>query len=82
MMSTITISDLDHQLAERLIQQAARHGQSIEDEAGDILSNALAQPGSNTANLAASIRARFGPLGGVELPDTHREPTSPGAGLE
>jgi plasmid stability protein len=54
--------------------KAAVHGRSMEDEARDILRSALNREPTRKGNLAASIRARFAPLGGVELPVVVREP--------
>lgn len=73
-MASITIRNLDEPLKAKLRVQAAVHGRSMEDEARDILRNALNQEPTPPANLAAAIRARFAPLGGVELPDMPREP--------
>jgi len=58
----------------RLRIQAARHGRSMEEEARDILRAALSRKRAQTANLALAIRARFAPMGGVELPEITREP--------
>ncbi len=80
-MASITIHGLDDAVEERLRVRAARHGRSMEEEAREILEIEVAnseQPG----NLADSIRARFEPLGGFELPefpgrkDLPREPPS------
>jgi antitoxin FitA len=68
-MASITIRNLDEPLKARLRVQAAMHGRSMEDEARDILRTALNQERAPPANLAAAIRARFAPLGGVELPE-------------
>jgi len=46
----------------------------MEDEAHDILRSALSREPTRRGSLAASIRARFAPLGGVELPVATREP--------
>jgi plasmid stability protein len=46
----------------------------MEDEARDILRSALSREPTRKGSLAASIRARFAPLGGVELPVIAREP--------
>ncbi|MGT2504170.1 FitA-like ribbon-helix-helix domain-containing protein [Bradyrhizobium guangxiense] len=73
-MASITIRDLDEPLRSRLRIQAAIHGRSTEEEVRDILRAALNQPPKCPGNLAAAIRARFAPLGGVELPETPREP--------
>lgn len=73
-MATITIRNLNDSLKSRLRIQAAVHGRSMEDEARDILRSALNREPARPGNLAASIRARFAPLGGVELPAVTREP--------
>ena len=73
-MASITIRNLDESLKSRLRVQAAVHGRSMEDEARNILRSALNREPARQANLAASIRARFAPFGGVELPSVAREP--------
>lgn len=73
-MANITIRNLDDELKTRLRVQAAFHGRSMEDEARDILRSALNREPARPGNLAASIRARFRRLGGVELPVVPREP--------
>jgi plasmid stability protein len=65
-MASITIRNLDDTLKSRLRIQAAMHGPSMEDEARDILRSALRCEPTRKGSLAASIRARFAPLGGVE----------------
>ncbi len=74
-MASITIRNLDDTLKSRLRIQAAVHGRSMEDEARDILRSALSREPTLKGNLVASIRGRFAPLGGVELPVIPREPT-------
>jgi plasmid stability protein len=73
-LASITIRNLDEPLKSRLRIQAAIHGRSMEEEARDILRAALNQQPKRPGNLAAAIRARFAPLGGVELPELPREP--------
>ncbi len=73
-MASITIRNLEDSLKSRLRVQAAFHGRSMEDEARDILRSALNREPSLPGKLAASIRARFAPFGGVELPTIPREP--------
>ena len=73
-MASITIRNLDDGLKARLRIQAAVHDKSMEDEARDILRNALSVVQSGTPNLAKSIRARFASLGGVALPEVQRDP--------
>lgn len=66
-MATMTIRNLDDELKARLRIRAARHGQSMEEEARSILRSALgAEPLSGRA-LVDDIRALVEPLGGVEL---------------
>ena len=66
-MATMTIRNIDDQLKARLRIQAALHGCSMEDEARNILRAALSTTPAQTASLVESVRARFEPLGGVEL---------------
>jgi antitoxin FitA len=83
-MSSITIRKLDPAVKERLRIRAAEHGRSMEAEARVILQSAMdvspadLLPNRTGADLVARIRARFEPLGGVELelPPRHatREP--------
>jgi plasmid stability protein len=72
-LGRITIGNLDDLLKSRLRVRAAIHGHSMEDEARDILRNALGREPGRQRNLAAAIRARFAPLGGVELPAMPRD---------
>ncbi len=72
-MGSITIRNLDDSLKSRLRVQAAVHGRSMEDEARDILRSALSREPPGQRNLAAAIRARFAPLGGVELQSIPRD---------
>lgn len=73
-MPSITIRNLDDALKSRLRTQAASHGRSMEDEARDILRTALSRKRSKSGNLSASIRSRFAPSGGVDLPQQPRQP--------
>ncbi len=72
-MASMTIRNLDDDTQQRLRVQAAEHGRSMEEETLAILRMALTEP-APPANLARSIRARFAPLGGVELDIPPREP--------
>ncbi len=72
-MSEITIHDLDEALTSRLRVQADGHGRSMEDEARDILRLALGGKPEARGGLAASIRARFAAMGGVEMPAVERD---------
>jgi plasmid stability protein len=83
-MSSITIRKLDPAVKERLRVRAAEHGHSMEAEAREIIQSAIGSasadllPKRTGADLVARIRARFEPLGGVELElptrDKTREP--------
>ena len=73
-MASITVRNLEAPLKARLRVQAAVHGRSMEEEAREILRSALNREPPKPANLAAAIRARFAPLGGVELEPLPREP--------
>ena len=69
----MTIRNLDDNLKSRLRIRAAEHDRSMEEEARVILRAALIGP-PPPANLAEAIRARFAPLGGVELEIPPRDP--------
>ena len=73
-MASITVRNLDEGLKRRLRIRAAENGRSMEQEARDILRAALDQESPAGKNLATAIRARFEPLGGVELDLPPREP--------
>jgi len=73
-MASITIRGLDEAVKARLRVRAAHHGRSMEAEAREILRSSLSAEKGAQQNLAESIRARFAPLRGVELPDLPREP--------
>jgi len=72
-MAAIVIRRLDDSLKLRLRIRAAQHGRSMEEEVRVILNNTLgAEP--PPPNLAAAIRARVAPVGGVELTLPERAP--------
>lgn len=75
-MATMTIRNLDDDLKARLRIRAARHGQSMEEEARSILRAALANrvEDDSGASLYAAIRAHVEPFGGVDLELPLREP--------
>ena len=66
--------NLDEGLKRRLSIRAAQNGRSVEDEVRDILHTALGHQPAVPENLATAIRARFAPLGGVELDLPPRSP--------
>ena len=65
-MANITIRNLDDDVKTRLRMRAAENGRSMEEEARRILREAVRRK-PRVQNLARSIRARFAPLGGVDL---------------
>lgn len=72
-MANITIRNLDDEVKTRLRVRAAQNGRSMEEEARRILREAVRHKHS-LHDLASLIRARFGPLGGVDLELPPREP--------
>ena len=72
-MASMTIRNLSEDIKRQLRIQAAEHGHSMEEEVREILRVALNE-NKPPVNLAQSIRARFEPLGGVELNIPPREP--------
>lgn len=73
-MASITIRNLDDKTKRVLRVRAAQRNRSMEEEARVILRTALAEEGNDSRDLAASILARFQPLGGAELEIPAREP--------
>ncbi|MBK5340440.1 plasmid stabilization protein [Pseudomonas sp. TH49] len=64
-MTSITIR-LDEPMTDQLRIATAQNGHSMEDEARQILENALATV-DRASGLGTQIRNRFGAMGGVEL---------------
>ncbi|MEM6533359.1 MAG: plasmid stabilization protein [Myxococcota bacterium] len=71
-MASITIRNLDDSLKQSLRVRAAEHGRSMEEEAREILRQAVTENGP-PVNLAAAIRKRVAP-DGAELDVPAREP--------
>ena len=73
--ASITIRNLDPALKERLRVRAAQHGRSMEAEARGILQTAFTpQEAPPVRHFYDRVRARFAPLGGVDLELPPREP--------
>lgn len=72
-MASITIRNLDESLKRRLRIRSAEHGRSMEEEVREIIRSAVGEE-APPENLAAAIRARITPLGGVELDLPKRDP--------
>lgn len=73
-MATITVRNLPEKTKRNLKVRAALHGRSMEQEVREILNDAAKQKPKSGADLVKAIRARFAPLGGVELEPYPREP--------
>ena len=73
-MASITVRNLEEGLKRRLRIRAAENGRSMEQEVRAILRAAVDQESSRGKDLASAIRARFAPLGGVELELPSRGP--------
>jgi plasmid stability protein len=65
-MSVLTIRRLDDAVKARLRVRAARNGRSMEEEAREILTAAVADNSGPGANLFQEIRRVVEPLGGIE----------------
>jgi antitoxin FitA len=76
-VASLTIRDLDDETKERLRVRAARRRRSMEEEARQILREAVAQDDVPPTNLADAIGRRFRPLGGVDLALPERGPIRP-----
>ena len=72
-MASITIRNLDDEVKTKLRVRAATNGRSMEEEARNILRQAVEEK-AGPRNLAEAIRQRFAPYGGVELEIPPREP--------
>ncbi len=73
-MTSITIRQLPDDLKRRLRVRAANNGRSMESEAREILSSALATDVAPAPGLGTQIRAIFADIGGTELDIPPREP--------
>jgi plasmid stability protein len=73
-LASITIRNLDERTKARLRVRAAHRRRSMEEEARQILRDALTEDAAPSGNLAERIRRRFEPLGGLDLELPRREP--------
>jgi antitoxin FitA len=73
-MASITIRNLDQAIKARLRLRAATHDRSMEEEVREILRAALCEEPGPSRDLAAAIRRRLAPFGGVELSPPERDP--------
>jgi plasmid stability protein len=75
-MATLTIRQLDDTLKTKLRVRAAEHGKSMEEEAREILRQALVAPAAaeTGADLVSRIRKLVEPFGGFDLELPERLP--------
>lgn len=79
-MATLTLRNIDESLKSRLRIAAAANGRSMEEEARQILKEALLRKRC-TDGIGTRISRRFGEVGGVDLPEPRRSvPRDPTAG--
>ena len=72
-MATLTIRNLDEETKRRLRVRAAHRQLSMEEEARQILREAVREEPAASVDLAEAIRRRFEGVGGVELALPARE---------
>ena len=74
-MPSVTIRNIDPAVKERLRVRAAQNGRSMEAELRSIITDAVDAPARPPElNLYDRIRARFEPLGGVDIALPVRSP--------
>ncbi len=73
-MCNLTIRNLDDTIKAGLRERAASHGCSMEEEALQILKQAVQSPIAGKG-LGSRIHSRFAAIGGVELSLPQRTPT-------
>jgi len=77
MSSSITIHQLEPDIAQQLEQRAAQHGHTLEAEIKAILKSVLAPKKPSNIDLATAITRRFADFGDFEIPEIPREPMRP-----
>jgi plasmid stability protein len=75
-MANLTIRNLDETIKAGLRLRAASHGRSMEEEARQILKQAV-QASATETGLGTRIHGRFAAIGGVELSLPERTPVRP-----
>lgn len=80
-MATLTIRKLDDDIKTGLRLRAAAHGQSMEEEARQILKRAVQSPNGGEAGLGTRIHSRFSAPGGVTLSLPQRKVFRPSTDL-
>jgi plasmid stability protein len=74
--TAITIRKLEETVKSKLRVRAAENGRSMEEEAREILKNALNKSAAEPVDLATSVRRRFAAIG-VGLPLAERGAVRP-----
>ena len=62
-MAQLLVRNLESPIKARLQRRAKRHGRSMEEEAREILRNALREEDTPATGLGTAIAALFSPLG-------------------
>lgn len=62
-MAQLVVRKLEEDVKARLRRRASRHGRSMEEEARDILRNAVKAEGSARVPLGSRLKARFAGVG-------------------
>jgi plasmid stability protein len=75
-MASLTIRNLDDDIKAGLRLRAASHGWSMEEEARQILKQAV-QARATETGLGSLIHRRFAAIGGADLPQPERHPVRP-----
>ena len=77
-MAQLVVRHLEDGVKAQLQRRAASHGRSIEEEARDILRNALKNEGAPVPPLGSRIAARFVQRGlSEDLPELHGQVVRP-----
>lgn len=71
-MANLIIHNLEESITKNLLARAQQHGQSIEEEARQILRLTFAESSNDAGGLGSKISKRFAEIGGVELPQPVR----------
>jgi plasmid stability protein len=74
-MPNLTIQNIDESLTMGLRLRAAKHGQSMKEEARQILRQVILHSSASSIGLGSRIHRRFASLGGVELSLPQRLPS-------
>jgi antitoxin FitA len=77
-MAQFVVRHVEDEVKERLKRRAARHGRSMEEEARDILRDALKHEGAPPPRLGSRIATRFARRGLTEdLPELRGQTARP-----